>query len=87
MVLGGGAVSYVGAKSTLGVIDLGCGAYPENSGPSKSDQNRLVPSFKNNYFAEMSSHSEVGSYFRLIHFCITQQHYLAFKIWGFRVQN
>jgi len=29
--------------------------------------------FKNNYFAEMCSGSEAGSYLRLIDFCITQQ--------------
>ena len=28
--------------------------------------------FKNNYFAEMRSGSKVGSYFRLMDFCITQ---------------
>ena len=33
----------------------------------------LSSQFKNNYFTEMCSGSEAGSYLRLIEFCITQQ--------------
>jgi len=33
---------------------------------------RYSSQFKNNYFAEMCSGSEEGSYLRLIDFCITQ---------------
>jgi len=32
----------------------------------------VAPQFKNDYFAEMGSGSEEGSYLRLIDFCITQ---------------
>ena len=31
-----------------------------------------APHFKNNYFTEMCSGSEAGSYLRLMGFCITQ---------------
>ena len=40
-----------------------------------SDDNYLTTGecqFKNNYFTEMCSGSEAGSYLRLIDFCITQ---------------
>ena len=32
----------------------------------------VTPQFENNYFTEMCSGSEAGSYLRLIDFCITQ---------------
>ena len=41
-------------------------------GPASRCGGQVVNAFKNNYFAEMRSGSEEGSYLRLVELCITQ---------------
>ena len=66
------------SKSVDEHLQILCGTNTWDIGVEKSPDswNRFAQKessqFKNNYFAEMCSSSEEGSYSRLIDFCITQ---------------